>query len=82
MQKKYFKKYFNPNQDLTAEQKELVDLGTELINKRKNRKKQKKKKKCPNKKLWTEKKPRKTGWIITVSPNGIKQFYQEVVRSI
>ena len=39
VQKKYFGKYFNPNQDLTEEQKKLYDPGTELINKRKKKKK-------------------------------------------
>jgi hypothetical protein len=61
VQKKYFGKYFNPNQDLTEEQKKLYDPGTELINKRKKRKNRRSQKKCPNKKFWTEKNQRKTG---------------------
>jgi len=62
VQKKYFGKYFNPNQDLTEEQKKLYDPGTELINKRKKRKKPKKSKKMSQQEILDRKKS-KENWM-------------------
>ena len=62
MQQKYFGRYFDPNQDLTKKQKELYDMGTDLLNKSKKRTKPKKTKKMSQKEILDRRKA-KEDWM-------------------